>query len=214
MRTWVGQCAVSVAAAAVLLAGCSQSSTTTTASTPSATAAKPAEVPQTVAAKTALWPMLTAAHQWASDVVVLRVTAKEVPGFKNEAGKAAMWEAVFASPAGHEYRIYTYSISTVLPDIHKGVTAGIKMPWGGVSRDVMPVELSAFNVDSDAAYQAAAGDAAEWLKSNPGKEVSVLEIGDTYKLPSPVWSLVWGNKKSGGYSAFVDANSGKVLKHI
>jgi hypothetical protein len=67
-----------------------------------------------------------------------------------------------------------------------------------------------FNIDSDAAYTAAATDAAAWMKNNPGKDVSDLEIGDTYKFSTPVWYVMWGTK-SAGYATIVDASSGKVL---
>jgi len=86
------------------------------------------------------------------------------------------------------------------------------MPWGGVSRDAMPVDLTMFTVDSDEAYKAAAADAADWLKKNPGKQLATLEVGDTYKFAGPVWYAMWGNKTA-GYTALVDASSGKVMKH-
>lgn len=213
MSTLFRQCALSAAAVAVLLlAGCAQSTTNASAGNPPEAVTKPAGPPQIVAARTAFWPMYTAAHSWAPDVVLLSLTAKEVAGFKNEAGKAALWEGAFASPSLREYRVYTYSIADVPPDLFKGVVAGLERPWGGITRDAMPVDLSEFTVDSDAAYQAAAGDAADWLRKNPGKPLSSFAIGDTYKFPGPVWYLMWGNKSS-GYAALVDASTGKVLKH-
>jgi hypothetical protein len=213
MSTSLKQYAVSVTAvAALLFAGCSQTTTQPSASNPAGAATKSEGPPEIVPAKAAFWPMYTAARNWAPDIVLLRITAKEVPGFKNEAGKAAMWEAVFASPSRHEYRIDSYSIASVPPYIHKGVMTGLRMPWGGVTRDVMPVDLTQLTVDSDDAYKAAAGDAGDWLKKNPDKKLAALEVGDTYKMPGPVWYVVWGNKNA-GYSAVVDANSGKVMKH-
>lgn len=209
----MNKCAIGITAAAVLLvAGCSQPAIQPAAGNVPEAATKPVAPPQIVPAKTAFWEMYTAAHKWAPDVVVLRVTAKEVPGYKNEAGKAAMWEAVFASANLRQYRVFSYSIASAPPDIYKGVVAGLEMPWSGATRDAMPVDLTLFNVDSDAAYKAASADAAEWLKNNPGKPISSLEIGDTYKFQRPVWYLMWGTKKS-GYATFVDGNSGKVLKH-
>ena len=56
-----------------------------------------------------------------------------------------MWEAMFASPSLHQYRVYSYAIVYSPPDIFKGVTAGLRMPWNGVTRDAMPVELTSFN---------------------------------------------------------------------
>lgn len=121
-----------------------------------------------------------------------------------------MWEAVFASPSLHQYRVYSYAITTALPDIQKGVVAGLRLPWNGETRDAMPIDLSSFNIDSDAAYKTADEEASAWLKKNPGKELSSFELGDTYRFQEPVWYLVWGDKKS-GYVAFVDANTGKTL---
>lgn len=213
MSSLLRQYAIGLAAVALaILAGCSQSATSPAVSAHSAAATEAAGPAQIVAAKTAFWPMYTAAHQWAPDVLVMRVTAKQLPGFKNEGGKAAMWEAAFGSPSLHQYRIYTYSIADAQPNIFKGVVAGLGMPWGGVTRDAMPVDTAMFSVDSDAAYKAAAGDAAAWLKKNPGKELTAFEIGDSYKFPVPVWYVMWGNKQS-GFAALVDASSGNVLKH-
>jgi hypothetical protein len=202
------QCTVSaIAVAALFFAGCSQSTNPANESK----AAKEATSPPTpVTAKTAFWPMYTSARNWTPDLVMIRLTPKEVPGFKNEAGKAAMWQAAFASPSLHQYRVYSYAIAAVSPDIHKGVVAGLRLPWGGVTREAMPVELSSFNVDSDAAYQTAATDAAGWLKKNPDKQPSSFQLGNTYRFQAPVWYLVWGDQKS-GYVAYVDANTGKVL---
>jgi hypothetical protein len=74
----------------------------------------------------------------------------------------------------------------------------------------MPIDLTLFNVDSDAAYTAAVAAAADWLKNNPGKGLSAFEIGDTYKFQVPVWYVMWGTKAL-GYATIVDASTGKVL---
>lgn len=203
--------AVSIMAVTVLLlAGCTQSPKTPVNDT-SAAATKPAGPPQLVTAQTAFGILYKSALAWTPDVVMLKLAAKEVPGFKNEDGKAAMWEATFASPSLHRYRVDTYSIATVLPGIHKGGAAGLPLPWGGVTRDTMPIDPSSFSVDSDAAYTTAAADAAAWLKKNPDKTLSSLVLGNVFKLHALVWYVMWGTEKS-GYVAIVDANTGKVLK--
>jgi hypothetical protein len=205
------QCAVSAMAVAVLLlAGCSQT-TKPPVSDESKAPGVPKGPPEPVTAKAAFWPMYTSARHWTTDLVILGLTPKDVPGFKNEAGKAAMWQATFASPTLHQYRVYSYAIVNVPPNIFKGVVAGLREPWGGATRDAMPIELNSFNVDSDVAYQVAAADGAPWLKKNPDKAVSSFALGNTYRFQAPVWYLMWGDKKS-GYVAFVDANSGKLLK--
>ncbi len=200
-----------VASIVVLLSACSQAPKPAT-SEETETKKETAGPPEPVTAKTAFWPMYTSARTWTTDFVTLRVTEKEVPGFKNGQGKAAMWEATFASPSQHAYRVYSYAIAAHPPDIYKGVTVGRALPWNGVTADVMPIQLSDFNVDSDAAYKTAAGDAAAWLKKNPEKPLSSFELGNAHKFQAPVWFLMWGNKKS-GYVAFVNASDGKLMKN-
>ncbi len=212
MNGMLKRCAVTAMAFAVLiLAGCTQPATNAPAGNETPAAAQPAAPPEPVAAKTAFWPMYTSARSWSPDIQTISVVAEEVPGFKNEAGKAAMWQATFGSPTLRQSRVYTYAIATVQPDIRKGVTAGLAGAWSGITRNAMPIDLTMFTVDSDAAYQAAASDAADYLKKNPDKHLSSLELGDSYRFPSPAWYLVWGDAKS-GYAAFVDAGTGKVLK--
>ncbi len=212
MSAVLKQCAVGAMAVAVLLlVGCSQSPKSPVGDEPGKVAQAKGP-PELVTAKTAFWPMYTSARHWTTDLVILGLTPKEVPGFKNDAGKAAMWEATFASPNLHQYRVYSYAIAAKPPDIFKGVVAGLRVPWSGPTRDGMPIELTSFNVDSDAAYQAAAADGMAWLKKNPDKPLSAFALGNTSRFPMPVWYVMWGDKKS-GYVVFVDATSGKVLKH-
>jgi hypothetical protein len=75
----------------------------------------------------------------------------------------------------------------------------------------MPIQVSEFSVDSDAAYQAAAADAATWLKKNPEKKLTTVELSNNARYQVPTWYFLWGDKKL-GYAAFVNATTGKVLK--
>ena len=201
---------VATALAILMLAGCSQP--TTTAVQEGAAKAKPTEAPpEPVPAKTAFWPMYTSARNWTKDFMTLKLTAKEIPGYKNEGGRAAMWEATFGSPSLHEYRTYSWAVAAHPPDIYKGVVIGRGLPWSGVTRNVMPVQLSEFNVDSDKAYKTAADDASAWIKKNPDVPLSTMELGNAYKFQAPVWFFMWGNKKN-GYAVYVNAMTGKVLK--
>ena len=197
--------------AGLLSLGCSRSAQPVAAPSTASTAST-ATAASVVAAKNPFWVMYKAAHDWAPDVEAIRLSQRELQGYKNDAGKAGLWEAAFASPSLRQYRLYTYAVADVPPSVFKGVTAGMPMAWGGETRDAMPIDLTLFNVDSDAAYQAASGDAGEWLKKNPGKQLTALELGETAKFSGPVWYTQWGTKAS-GYSALVDATTGKVLGH-
>jgi len=200
--------ATAMAAALFSLSSCSTPAgtnvTTVQASEPAAT--------ESVTAKTAYVAMYKSAYKWSPDVVLLRLNPTDKPGFTFDAGKSGLWEATFASASKHEYLTFTYAVAAHSPDIYKGVTVGNGAPWSGPTRDVMPIPAADFTVDSDAAYTAAATDAAAWLKKNSDKKVTTFQLGNGYSFPSPVWYVVWGDKKSGGYAVFVNATTGKVMK--
>lgn len=164
-----------------------------------------------ITAKTAYLAMYKSAYKWSPDVVLLKLNPDPRPGFGFDAGKAGIWEAMFGSSSKREYRIFTYAVAAHSPDIYKGVTVGNAVPWGGPTRDVMPIPSADFAVDSDAAYSTAAADGAAWIKKNPDKKVTTFQLGNGYSFPSPVWYIVWGDKKS-GYVALVNATTGKVMK--
>lgn len=171
--------------------------------TTAATTAEPAGPPQPVSGLTAYWRMYTSAREWAKDVMPLSLESKEVPGIKNEAGKAAMWTAMFASPSQSQARSYTFAIVRHPPDIYKGVSIGDPMPWTPSQR-LAPFEMSEVATDSDAAYTVAVKDADPWLKKHPDETVS-LSLRDTHQVPT--WFILWGTNKS-GYRALVDSMSG------
>jgi hypothetical protein len=123
-----------------------------------------------------------------------------------------MWEAAFGSPSLHQVRVFTYSIANALPEIHKGTSADNPLAWGGPTRDAMPIDVSVFNTDSDAAYQVSATDAAAWLAKNPDKPVTSLELGNNFALKTPVWYIAWGDRKAGGYVGLVNAVNGVTYK--
>jgi hypothetical protein len=201
---------ISAAALAVLLfTGCSQSTQPSAASGPAAST--PAAPPEMVTAKTAFWPMYKSAQAWSSDAVAIKLSPAPVPGFTNDGGKAAEWQATFGSASKGQYRVFSYAIVTALPGVHKGTSADMAMPWGGQTRDAMPIDTTGFNVDSDAAYKTAAAQAAPWLTKNPGKTPTSLDLGSTFAIHDPIWYIAWGDKNN-GFVAAVNANTGEAFK--
>ncbi len=202
--------AIATAIAILFLVACSQPPSKTSGSNSSAVKASEPANSGPVTAIAAYWQMYTSAYKWAPDEVLLRLQPKDVPAF-NDGGKAGIWEATFASPGKRECRQLIYATAAHPPDIYQGVNVGHAIPWGGISRDVMPIEKAQFTIDSDAAFNTATGDAAAWLKKNPGKKLSSFQLGNGYSFPAPVWFVMWGDKKV-GYVAYVNATTGKVMK--
>jgi hypothetical protein len=163
-----------------------------------------------VAARTAFFEAYKPARTWAPDLLALSVVSGEVPGFKNEDGKAGLWAITFVSPARKEARTFTYAIADSGQDIHKGVTIGNVLVWGGATRDSKPFSSSEFAVDSDAAYKTAAAKGAAWIKSHPGMKAT-LRLGNASRFSAPIWYIQWGTSKN-GYVALVNATTGELNK--
>jgi hypothetical protein len=196
--------ATAIILAFVITTACSEApKTTETKTEPKKEAPKP---PEPVSGKTAFYEMYKPARAWASDLLPLSLANSEVPGMKNEAGKAAMWTAVFVSPSRREARTFSYAVVDQGATIHKGITAGGAEPWSGPTSKSAPFQTTEFVVDSEGAYEKASQKAGTWLKKHPDKSVTFY-LGKASRFPAPVWYLLWGNNKSGN-SVYVNATTG------
>lgn len=196
--------------ATLVLTACSQAPKAPTTNTTTAQAAPKPTVtaPQPVSGQTAFWEMYKSAYAWSKDVQPLTLANKEMAGFKSEGGNSPLWTATFASASRGEARTFTYSIVETSA-LSKGVNVGGPIRWSGPTREVMPFQTSDFTADSTAAFAAAAADGGAWLAKNPGK-TPTFTLGSNARFVSPVWYVMWGNKKS-GYASFVSATSGQVI---
>ena len=165
----------------VMATACSEApKTSETKAEPKREAPKP---PEPVSGKTAFYEMYKPARGWASDLLPLSLASGEVPNMKNEAGKAAMWTAVFVSPSRREARTLSYSVVDQGTTIHKGITVGGAEPWSGPTAKSEPFQTTQFVIDSDVAYETASKKAAAWLKNHPGKNVTFY-LGKASRFPA------------------------------
>jgi hypothetical protein len=195
--------------AALVLAACSEAPKTGSETSTSTESKETAGPPQPVSGKTAYWEMYKSARNWAKDLQPLTLVSKEIPGIKNEDGKAAMWDATFISPSQREARVFTYAIVAHPPDIYKGVTIGKPLPWNGPTHNSLPFMMTNVTVDSDAAYKTAAADADAWLKKNPDKPLS-MTLQNNARFQLPYWYMMWGTTKL-GYAVVVNGTNGSVI---
>jgi uncharacterized lipoprotein NlpE involved in copper resistance len=192
----------------LMLAGCSDS--TPVPETKTEAVKKPAVPTGPVTALTAYYELYKIARQIAPDVQTASITGNEVDGVKSEDGKYAQWTVVFVSASKRQATTFVYT--TVA---HAGLLIGANnsgsQAWAGPTRDATPFSNGDFSVDSDAAYKAAADKAAPWLAKNAGKPVTTFALGQSAQLPAPMWYIMWGDKKAGGYAVYVNAATGKVF---
>ncbi len=203
--------AVAAMAASLLLTACSEAPRPAESKKAEApAAAEPAGPPEAVAGRTAFFEMYKPARAWATDLLPLTLASGEVPGIKNEDGKAGMWTAVFVSPSRGEARTFVYAVADYGSDIHRGVSARGAQSWSGATAQSRPFQITEFSVNSDEAFKTASKMAGAWPKTHPGQKVSIT-LASTARLPVPVWYIMWGNRQS-GYLAPVSATTGMPMK--
>ena len=190
----------------VVMIGCSEPAKPVQASHQPSVSSEP------VLAKTAFWAAYKAAYAWSNDALPLKLESKSLSGIKNEEGRAAMWTATFGSVRRKEALEISYAVVAQAPDVVKGINISNPVPWRGPTREVMSFQGSEI-VDSDSAYKKAAVEAQSWLKTHPDKQVSFLLGNNPTAFASPVWYVMWGDKKA-GYRVFVNAKTGEVAKPL
>ena len=144
----------------------------------------------------------------APDVQGLLLESIDLPDTVGEKGSYPAWRAVFISPSKMQAKTITYSIKEAYGNLHKGIFKGPDEGWspGGEAK---PWVLSAFKIDSDAAYRVALGKSADYVRDNPDVPIRML-LEWTDRRPNLVWRVYWGQSlATSGYSVFVDASTGE-----
>jgi hypothetical protein len=155
---------------------------------------------------TAFDPLLKIARQISPDIQTASITGNEVEGVKSSDGKYAQWTVIFVSAAKQQATTFVYT--TVAHDnLLKGANNTGSIKWAGPTRDAVPF-ANGVATDSDAAYKAASDKATEWLAKNPGKPVTQFTLGQASSFPAPMWYIMWGDKKAGGYAVYVNSSTG------
>ena len=190
------------AAAAALLAGCSEE--------PKTAQKAPEAPPAPISGRQAFQYVYGSARLWAPDAQPLAIRSLNVAGVKSEKGKAGGWEAVFVSESMAMGRTYTWS-AVETEGLHKGVFARPRQAWhpGGPES---PFSAAEIKTDTPEALETATKASAEYLEK-PGQRPPVNFLLDVSgRFPGPAWRVMWGNTiSSAEYVATIDAATGKLL---
>ena len=196
-----------VFAAVFVLAGCS--SAPPPAEVKTETPKKPSIPDGPIPALTAYYEAFKIARQIAPDIQTASITGNEVDGVKSDQGKYAQWTIVFVSPSKRQATTFVYTTKEH-GNLLKGINNTGSIKWAGATQDATPFSNGDFSTDSDAAYKAAAEKATAWLAKNADKPVTTFALGQSARLPAPMWYIMWGDNKKGGYAVYVNASTGKA----
>ncbi len=194
--------------ALVFLAGCSSES-----SKPVQTekpAPKPAEFET---GRVAFQKMYIAAHGWARDAQPFRLQSQVTPDAKGQDGKAGVWRAGFASPAGRGVKPYTWSGTDAGDAPSRGVTPGGEDNYSATNSSTAVFDIAFLKIDSDQALETSkkhGGDKV--LEKSPDTPLTyVLDWSNaTNKL---IWHVIYGTSRDDAKLVVdVDASSGDFIR--
>ncbi len=190
----------------LLLASCSQPVKTEK-------AAEPAAPPEAIAGREAFYKTYPQARTWATDATPLQVKSIDLKQVKSGAGKAGAWQVIYVSPSRGKSRMFTYSAVEAEGNLHQGVFANLEESYSA-SHQSTPFAVQALKIDTDAAWETAVKNSADYIKKHPDGPITyVLELTNRY--PNVAWRIIWGESVSASdYSVFVDATTGVFLGKV
>lgn len=167
--------------------------------------------PEPVTGLHALYGMYTHARPWAQDLQVVSLTSIAVSQVKSVRGKAAAWQAVFASPSLGRKRAYTSSVFDAGTSLRSGIFADAPV---ALTADTRPFILAGARIDTDQAWETALKHGGAFEKKFPGMTISfILELSRT--INQPVWRVIWGEDPAGSsLSIVVSADNGQYLQTL
>src|SRR6202162_2604967 len=157
--------------------------------------------------------LFIAAHGWARDVQPFRLESQVTADSKGKDGKAAVWRASFASPAGHSAKPYVWS-GTDAPDApSRGISPGNEDTYSPTNSSTQVFDVNFLKVDSDKAFEVAqkhGGDKV--LEKNPDTPILyVLEWN--HATNELTWHVIYGNSRGDAkLTVAVNATTGEFIR--
>jgi hypothetical protein len=196
-------------AALFFVAGCS--------SQPSG-ASKPASQPavqptETLTGREAFQKLYIKARGWAPDIMPVRLESTATRDDDGHNGKAAVWRCTFASPSRQSIKPYTWSGSSTLKDIERGVTPGIEDTWNPANASEKTFELSYLEVDSDTAWNVALQNGGEKLLKSAPHQLTQYALAWDPLRNSLQWHVIYGQTGDPAQlRVAVNASDGQFLR--
>jgi hypothetical protein len=157
----------------------------------------------------ALYGMYTHARTWAQDLQVVSQRSIAISQVKAIPGKAAAWQAVFASPSLGRQRTYTSSVYDASTSLREGIFEDAAT---AMASDARPFLLAGARVDTDQAWETALKHGQDYAQKNPDMTISfILEL--SRRINEPVWRVIWGESPaSSALAVVIDASTGQYLQ--
>lgn len=192
----------------LFLAGCSSET-----SKPAESAKPQPKAPEMATGRFAFQKLYIAAHGWARDAQPFRLESQLTSDSKGRDGKAEVWRASFASPAGRSVKPYVWSGTDASDAPSRGVNPGTEDTYNPSNANTQVFDIAFLKIDSDAALQTATKHGGDKiLEKSP--DTPVLYVLDwNHASNQLVWHLIYGNSRDDAKLVVdVDASSGDFIR--
>jgi hypothetical protein len=182
-------------AAALLLAGCDESTQSVSADKTPQPAA-----PQLESGRFALQKMIPAARMWSADAQPVMLQSE---GF---------WRSTFASPGRQKAEPFTWS-GMSSADSPRGVNHGTEDTYDAANRSMRPFDLNFLKVDTDKAFAVAQQHGGKQLMEKDPKQMVRYLLDFDAMAGQLRWHVIYGGSESTSQlTVLVDASSGVFIR--
>jgi hypothetical protein len=147
-----------------------------------------------------------AAHGWARDAQPFRLESQLTADCKGKDGKADVWRASFASPAGRSVKPYGWS-GTDAPDApSRGVNPGSEDNYSPTNSSTQVFDIQFLKIDSDKALETAqkhGGD--KLLEKSPDTPIAYV-LDWSRATNELIWHVIYGGTRDDA-KLIVDINA-------
>jgi hypothetical protein len=164
--------------------------------------AKPAQTekpqPKAVELQTgryAFQKLYIAARGWAHDAQPFRLESQITADSKGKEGKADVWRASFASPAGRSVKPYVWSGTDDKDSPTRGITPGNEDNYSPTNASTQVFDIGFLKIDSDKAFEIAQQHGGDKLLEKTPDTPVLCVLDWSHATSVLIWHVIYGNSR-------------------
>jgi hypothetical protein len=185
-----------------LLVGCNDTSKPAETEKPKP---KPVEL---LTGRFAFYKMVVPAHQWARDAQPFSLESAANSDSTGKDGKAAVWRAGFASPAGRGTKPYSWSGTDAQDAPARGVNPGSDDNYNPNNSNTQVFDPAFLKVDTDKVFEVAQKHGGEKILAAAADTPITYKLAWDRNTSKLIWHVTYGEK----LRLEVDATSGEFIR--
>jgi hypothetical protein len=157
--------------------------------------------------------LFIAAHGWARDAQPFRLESQVTADSKGKDGKAAVWAASFASPAGRSAKPYVWS-GTDAPDApSRGISPGNEDTYSPTNSSTQVFDIGFLKVDSDKAVDVAQKHGGDKVLEKSSDTPILYVLDWSHAANKLIWHVIYGNSRDDAKLIVdVDGTTGEFIR--